>query len=297
MENYLRGLAPSGVLYQQPGALANPPPKGILESVLRNQLPMEGRLTFLPAMVNNGQREWALPGILASAWNAFTAPARAYGGNMADPMGEAMNFAGMMNLGAMPSPAAGGPGTLGMNVYHGSPHKFDKFDANLAGKRGGTSFGLGHNLSEDVSHAAVYKGKSGYLYKVDIPDESINNFIKWESAVPESIAKQIPKIDKGRPLAFGGGATVEQTADGWVLKSGNTSFRLSEKEVERMFGDSNTGEQVYRKLTAALGSEDAASEWLKSRGYAGISNSTERGANNYSVFPGNEHLLKIIGRE
>lgn len=33
MENYLRGLAPSGVLYQQPGALANPPPQGILERI------------------------------------------------------------------------------------------------------------------------------------------------------------------------------------------------------------------------------------------------------------------------
>ena len=111
----MRFLMANG-LNPQSGALAQPQQPGILAKAtqaLNEPLPMEGRLTFLPARVTPQGREVALPGILASAWNAFTAPGRAYSGNMADPVGEAMNFAGMMSLGAMPSPAVG-PGSVGM---------------------------------------------------------------------------------------------------------------------------------------------------------------------------------------
>jgi len=90
------------------GALEQRAPQGILSratQALNEPLPMEGRLTFLPARVTPQGREVALPGILASAWNAFTAPGRAYSGGLGDPVSEAMNVAGMMNLGAMPSPA------------------------------------------------------------------------------------------------------------------------------------------------------------------------------------------------
>jgi len=94
-------------------------------------LPMEGRATFLPfqdtmpGSVMN-QRSFALPGIVAGAVNAFTAPGRAMqGGYEADEAGnitptfnapeEAMNFAtnvmgGGMAIGKAPA------GSLGMNV-------------------------------------------------------------------------------------------------------------------------------------------------------------------------------------
>jgi hypothetical protein len=85
-------------------------------------IPMEGRATFLPfkdtlpGSVMN-KREWALPGIVAGAVNAFTAPGRAYSGSdpMFDPQEEAANFAmnvmgGGMAIGKAPA------GSLGMNV-------------------------------------------------------------------------------------------------------------------------------------------------------------------------------------
>ena len=100
------------------GALEQRAPQGILSratQALNEPLPMEGRLTFLPARVTPQGREVALPGILASAWNAFTAPGRAYSGGLGDPMSEAMNVAGMMNLGSMPGPAVG-PGTFGTSA-------------------------------------------------------------------------------------------------------------------------------------------------------------------------------------
>ena len=108
------------MLGEPKGVLASRSPQGILSQALNQPLPMDGRLTFLPAMVNNGRREFALPGLLASAWNAFTAPGRAYSGNMADPVGEALNVAGMMQMGTMPG-VTSGHGALGSGFVKKPP--------------------------------------------------------------------------------------------------------------------------------------------------------------------------------
>lgn len=183
-----------------------------------------------------------------------------------------------------------------ITVYHGSPHKFDKFDINARNTNsGGSSFGKGVNLSADKTHAKVY-GKN--VYKVDLPDEDIATFIKWEKPVSQDLAKQIPPIDFNKPIPFGGGAFIDRSPDGeWLLKanSNHAGFRMTEKEVMRMFGDQNTGEQVYRRLVAALGDEAAASKWLLERGYKGIENTTERNARNFVVF--DDKIPKIIGRD
>jgi hypothetical protein len=88
-------------------------------------LPMEGRATFLPfqdtlpgSVMNT--RSWALPGIIAGAVNAVTAPGRAYSGSdpTFNPEEEAANFAmnvmggGMGASRAAPAPA----GSLGMFI-------------------------------------------------------------------------------------------------------------------------------------------------------------------------------------
>lgn len=60
-----------------------------------------------------------------------------------------------------------------------------------------------------------------------------------------------------------------------------------------MFGDTNTGEQAYRKLVASLGGDErAASDWLNQRGIKGIQNNTERGAENYVVFDDQLPVIK-----
>jgi hypothetical protein len=92
-------------------------------------LPMEGRATFLPfqdtmpGSVMN-QRSWALPGVIAGAANAITAPGRAYSGSdpTFNPEEEAANFAmnvmggGMGASRAAPAPA----GSLGMHTFFGA---------------------------------------------------------------------------------------------------------------------------------------------------------------------------------
>lgn len=200
---------------------------------------------------------------------------------MQDSLAQAMNLGGL----------------LGITAYHGSPHTFDKFDASKAGKSGGTSFGLGHNLSADASHAAAYKGDTGNIYTVDIADDSVPKMLSWEKDAPEDLAKSVPILDKSKPIPFGSGATIENDSGQWLLRSGNSAFKLMPQEVSRMF-DGNRGEAVYRRLVAAHGGDEAAaSEWLRKRGIPGIVNDTERGVRNYTVFPGAEDLLKILGRE
>ena len=129
-----------------------------LSSGLTEPLPMEGRLSFLPAMVTPERgREWALPGVLAGAWNAFTAPGRALQGQEVGP-DEALNVAGMTMLSGMPVPKPTGQGVLGLNVFHGSPHKFDKFDMSKVGTgEGAQAYGHGLYLAEQPSTAAAYK--------------------------------------------------------------------------------------------------------------------------------------------
>lgn len=135
-----------------PNALA----PAIQNRLLDTALPMEGRLTFLPARITPQGKEWAVPGVLASAWNALTAPRRAYIGQLGDPYEEAMNVAGMAMLGAMPASAP--KNSLGMNVWHGSPHKFDKFDASKIGTgEGAQAYGHGLYVAESPKVASDYR--------------------------------------------------------------------------------------------------------------------------------------------
>lgn len=196
---------------------------------------------------------------------------------------------------AAPSPMNAATGNqAGAIVYHGSPYKFDAFDISARNQdAGGASFGRGINLSEDAGHAKAY-GEN--LYTVDLPDKAIKGFIQWEAPVAKEISNAIPKVDLSKPIPFGGGAVIEPTNGGWLLRAGDAAFPISRSEVTRMFGGENTGEQVYRKLVAAMGGdESAASAWLRDRGVKGIVNNTERGVKNYTVF--DAALPKIMGRE
>lgn len=124
-------------------------------------LPMEGRAAFLPyrdtmpgSVMNT--RSVATPGILASALNAFTAPGRALSGSdpTFNPEEEAMNV-GLTAMGGGGVAGRGASG-LGMNVWHGSPHRFaptkenplGAFDAAKIGSgEGAQAYGYGHYLA------------------------------------------------------------------------------------------------------------------------------------------------------
>jgi hypothetical protein len=155
------------------------------------------RASILPlAQYGNGQTGLAWPGMVTGIADAFTAPARAYRGEIPqeDMIGEGLNFAGNMAIGgaAAPRPApikrgttysattgdllyANGkqsalPGTMiaeagdnalsrpGIRAYHGSPHDFDKFDLSKIGTgEGAQAFGHGLYFAENEGVAGAYK--------------------------------------------------------------------------------------------------------------------------------------------
>jgi len=145
------------------------------KNALLQALPMEGRATFLPfqdtlpGSVMN-QRSFALPGVIAGAVNAFTAPGRAYSGSdpTFNPEEEAANFAMTMGGGGMgASRLAPAPrNALGMNVYHGTPHRFPptaknplgEFDASKINTgEGAQAYGYGHYSAEAKDLAKNYR--------------------------------------------------------------------------------------------------------------------------------------------
>lgn len=91
-------------------------------------------------------------------------------------------------------------GVIGKIVYHGSPHKFDKFDMSKIGTgEGAQAYGHGLYMAESPEVAKEYArrltpqertltgfkpGKSN-LYKVDIPDEAIPRMLDWDKPLSQ----------------------------------------------------------------------------------------------------------------
>ena len=138
----------------------------------KKQLPMEGRATFLPfqdtmeGSVFN-KRELALPGILASALNAFSSPERARTGSdpTFNPNEEAINFAqnvmggGVGTSAAMKAPTGQGGKDLAMNAWHGTPHEIEgNFSLGKVGTgEGAQAYGHGIYFAENPAVAQQYQ--------------------------------------------------------------------------------------------------------------------------------------------
>lgn len=141
---------------------------------LSRPLPMEGRFNMLPLRETGAsgllstapKREWALPGILAGAVNAFTAPGRAMRGQPGfNPEQEGVNMAlNFMGAGLGASRMAPAPrGSVGMNAYHGSPHKFDAFSMEKIGTgEGAQAYGHGLYFAENPNIAKSYQTTLAY---------------------------------------------------------------------------------------------------------------------------------------
>lgn len=125
------------------------------------RLPMEGRFNLLPLRETApGEREWALPGLVAGAVNAISAPGRSMTEPGFNPEEEAQNFAltftggGLLGSRMAPAPR----GSVGMNAFHGSPHKFDAFDMSKIGTgEGAQAYGHGLYFAESPGVAGQYQ--------------------------------------------------------------------------------------------------------------------------------------------
>ena len=174
-----------------------------------------------------------------------------------------------------------GPMGLGKIVYHGSPHKFDKFDASKIGTGEGaqayghgiymadspdvagqyTKFTLQHHIDAelakpkpDMEWVARAKAKEAELfknapadaglYKADLPDEWIPKMLDWDKPLAEQ-SKEVQKALSG--VGVGAGPKSVEEARAGV---GASLDRL--RAIEREVGDRHP---IYNKafddLTAA----------------------------------------------
>jgi hypothetical protein len=122
-----------------------------------------------------------------------------------------------------------------MDVYHGSPHKFDKFDASKIGTgEGAQAYGHGLYFAENPAVAQTYLAGSaptvrqqvmpdgrikivdvphnpGALYKVDLPDEQIAKMLDYDKPLSE----QQNILSALTPESMG--LTLRQSSDGGFM--------------------------------------------------------------------------------
>lgn len=178
-------------------------------------------------------------------------------------------------------------GMIGHTVYHGSPHRFNKFDMGKIGTgEGKQQQGSGMYFADrkDVAERYAYKEaqkrgmEDGHLYKVDIPDDAISRMASYESplsAQPHNVKEVVGNMlddDATQVLrAYHGWEDVEQAPFAAILDA----------------------------LEIAKGNNRAATtEALRSAGIPGLryldggSRGTGQGTYNYVVF--DDSLPKIL---
>ena len=174
----------------------------------------------------------------------------------------------------------------GAVVWHGSPHKFDKFDsAKIGTGEGKQQQGVGLYFAENPRVAQKYADRveSGTVYKVDLPDPMIERMANYDAplrAQPRSVRDAVGQMLDADTLS------ALRSYHGWDN------------------ADDAPFASVLDALEIAKGNNRAAtSEALRASGVPGLryldggSRGAGTGTSNYVVFPGNEGLLRILGRE
>jgi len=220
-----------------------------------------------------------------------------------------------------------GPAMLGKIVYHGSPHKFDAFDASKIGTgEGAQAYGHGLYFAENPGVASTYTGGGGDVYGMSVKrdngkyhaaafshsdpkfrkesyfdsESDANKWIREQSGgslykvdLPdEHIAKM---LDWDKPLS-------QQSKEvRGVLQSMMTKARKSFPQIDAN-GDPIAGQIHHLYAQHRGGNAQVVADELKAAGIPGIryldqgSRAGGQGTSNYVVFPGNEKLTKILER-
>lgn len=128
----------------------------------------------------------------------------------------------------------------------------------------------------------------GNLYKVDLPDEQIAKMLDWD--------KPLSQQSWYRPVAD---VVKEYKGAG---KDVDAYAKLISKANAR--GGEVTGGQLYEGMLSQFGGDQAkVSEFMRKAGIPGIkyldqgSRAGGEGTRNFVIFPGNEHMMKIVHRE
>jgi hypothetical protein len=306
-----------------PGGLANPP-----LSMLSNALSMSSlaktadRMSYGDPLTNSSQAnvpflkpETADALMTAAPLAMAAAPYLARGAQTGMANLQAANTVGRM-------PMAGQRGAV---VWHGSPHKFDKFDASKIGTgEGNQTFGHGLYLAENPAVADSYSSLPG------------GGFFGSGSAKTGSIASRLSdlfdgnggkwRLDNGRSIdqiakrlatethidndgianyVFKDGSRFMAAESGWDIAQAERNLYkvdLPDTQVAKMIDWDKGGRDEWISAISQHGSPSGAAAALRKAGIPGIryldggSRSAGQGSSNFVVFPGNENILKILAR-
>jgi len=219
-------------------------------------LPMEGRATFLPfqdtmpGSVMN-QRSFALPGIIAGAANAITAPGRAYSGSdpTFNPEEEAANFAMNVMGGGMGASRAAPPpaGSLGMFIG-----KNAKTWDSIAAAKAIQLEKAGVDARAIWQQTGTWKAPDG-MWRQEIPDASAGFRMDFNSVVPSKSNAYMPVRD----LPIGGAFNHPELYAAYpdILRTGRMEVA---KSPDWMPASSNSGSQRGNQFTVRNKTEEGA---------------------------------------
>ena len=152
-------------------------------------------------------------------------------------------------------------------------------------------------------------GKRGNFYHVRIPHEHIEKMLDWDKPLSEqhphvqaAIRQELPDAHHaatGRDLYSAYGATAKAASDK-LRRAGVSGIKYTDA-LSRINGDAGKIVEKYGSRDAAL---DVAKQRLQSASMKDISywdkivsELQKPNTRNFVVFPGNEHIMKVVHRE
>jgi hypothetical protein len=205
-------------------------------------------------------------------------------------------------------------------LFHGSPHKFDKFDMSKIGTgEGAQAYGHGLYFADTPGVAASYRDgnsmqlgidranwhfnkitkpeidvpfpepKGGNLYKVDVPDDAIAKMLDWD----KPLSKQNDHV-KAALQKINHPAVKEALERDWQPR------KLVET-LEDTLGVEKQARGYPQGVTRRVGGESETSRILREAGIPGtqyldaMSRGAGSGTRNYVLF--DDSLARIVGRE
>ena len=219
-----------------------------------------------------------------------------------------------------------GPAMLGKIVYHGSPHKFDAFDASKIGTGEGAQ-AYGHGLyfaeapevakgyaqnvraskpstnfkSPDGRDVRLINGTDWYVGNQPIThDAATNLWLKAGNNQSNLYKVDLPDEHIAKMLDWDKPLSQQAPEVRGAFANAMRTMKWPQAKIDDVLKTAN-GQQALNYVMPS-GNRSEASEVLRAHGIPGIryldqgSRAGGQGTSNYVVFPGNEKLTKILER-
>jgi hypothetical protein len=266
--------------------------------------------------------------------SAAASKALDYGRGVLSSPGNVVEFLGE-NI--TPRPRGPRPVMQEIDVYHGSPHRFEEFDASKIGTgEGAQAYGHGVYLAEQPEVANRYRTAGAVVSAssraqelanraFDVADGNKTKALKWlqkrANDLPENQKElrqtYLDALNNYDSIRTQGNLYTADLPDKMVDRMLDWDKPLSEqpallKTAEKLKNDylmwdepveTATGRELYEALEAQIGSKEAAAvmKGLNIPGIryldAGSRGQGGTGTRNFVVFPGEEKNVKILKRE